>query len=229
MNGITDRIKSHGLWPYVEYLLWFTGIVCVGLYLSVVTVRQASSQVEIERFLATAKSEHNPDSAPPGRLARLPVLEHDKSLWSQQRIKAYASSADQDIPRIVKGVLSIPSLGLQAPVYEGISDWALNRGLGWIPGTAPIGASGNVGIAGHRDSFFRVLKDISKEDIIEVVGTESTIRYRVTDTWIVEPEAVHVLDDTNQPTLTLVTCYPFYYVGNAPRRFIVRAAIIDNP
>jgi len=100
----------------------------------------------------------------------------------------------------------------------------LRRGAGHIPETAQPGDPGNVGIAAHRDSFFRGLKDVRKNDIIRLETLEGTYRYRVDWTRIVTPEDTAVLDATANPALTLVTCYPFYYVGSAPKRFIVRAS-----
>ena len=87
---------------------------------------------------------------------------------------------------------------------------------------------GNVGIAGHRDSFFHPLKNIGKNDIITFTTPEGTYRYQVEWTRIVAPEDTEVLADGATPELTLVTCYPFYYVGSAPQRFIVRAQRIDD-
>jgi sortase A len=122
------------------------------------------------------------------------------------------------------GRLEIPRLGVSAIVLEGVEARTLRRGLGHIPGTEFPFQGGNVGIAGHRDSFFRPLKDIGKNDIIELTTPRGTFRYAVEWTRIVKPDDTEVLaPDPGQPSLTLVTCYPFYYVGSAPKRFIVRA------
>lgn len=147
----------------------------------------------------------------------------DQSLWAKHRIAAYrASLAASATPA---GVLVVPKIGLRVAVFEGTDELDLNRGVGHIEGTAPLGASGNVGLAGHRDGFFRGLKDIAPGDELEVQSLAGTIRYRVTETLIVSPEDVYVLDPTDGATLTLVTCYPFYIVGDAPQRFIVKAAL----
>jgi sortase A len=132
------------------------------------------------------------------------------------------------------GRLEVPRLGLSTIVLEGVEDRTLRRGAGHIPGTAlpnPAGTAGtlgNVGIAGHRDSFFRPLKDIGKNDIITLATPGGSYRYRVEWTRIVPPEDISVLADAGAPALTLVTCYPFYYVGSAPERFIVRAQRIGD-
>lgn len=126
------------------------------------------------------------------------------------------------------GRIEIPRIGVSAIVLEGVGNKTLRRGVGHIPETALPAADGNVGLAGHRDSFFRELKDIRKNDIITLKTLDGTFQYRVEWTQVVDPEDTHVLTDTGEPALTLVTCYPFYYVGSAPRRFIVRAERIDR-
>jgi len=121
------------------------------------------------------------------------------------------------------GRIAIPRLDVSTIVLEGVDATTLLRGAGHIPETALPGDHGNVGIAAHRDSFFRALKDIRKNDTIRLETMEGTFRYRVDWTRVVTPEDTAVLDDTGAPALTLVTCYPFSYVGSAPNRFIVRA------
>ena len=121
------------------------------------------------------------------------------------------------------GRIAIPRLDVSTIVLEGVDETTLRRGAGHIPETALPGDRGNVGIAAHRDSFFRALKDIRKNDIVRLETLEGTYRYRVDWTRIVAPDETAVLGDTGGAALTLVTCYPFYYVGSAPNRFIVRA------
>src|SRR6185503_10765300 len=109
-------------------------------------------------------------------------------------------------------------------------DRTLDRAVGYIEGTAQPGTDGNLGIAGHRDGFFRGLKDITAGDAIELDTIQGTDVYRVERTWVVGPEEVSVLDPTSERALTLVTCYPFYFIGSAPQRFIVRAVrIAERP
>ncbi len=121
------------------------------------------------------------------------------------------------------GRLEIPRLGLEVIVAAGVDGKTLRRAAGHIPGTALPGEAGNVGIAGHRDSFFRPLKDIATGDQVVLTTPYGTFLYEVESTRIVGPRQVDVLDPTPEPALTLVTCYPFYYVGSAPKRFIVHA------
>jgi sortase A len=125
------------------------------------------------------------------------------------------------------GRLEIPRLNVTAMVREGADGKTLRRAVGHIPGTALPGEAGNVALAGHRDTFFRALRDIRKDDTIQFETESGIYRYQVESTEIVGPRDVGVLAASNQDTLTLVTCYPFYYVGSAPKRFIVRAAQVE--
>jgi sortase A len=125
----------------------------------------------------------------------------------------------------VLGELEIPRLGIDAIVLEGDTSGILRRAAGHIPGTAfPDNFGGNVGVAAHRDTYFRPLRFIHAGDLIILKTPAGSYHYYVQSTHIVEPDDVAVLGNTKQSTLTLVTCYPFYFVGPAPHRFVVRAA-----
>jgi sortase A len=121
------------------------------------------------------------------------------------------------------GRLEIPRLGLSVVVGQGMDGATLRRAAGHIAGTALPGRSGNVGIAGHRDTLFRPLRNIQQGDLIKLTTLQEEYRYRVVSATIVSPADVTVLDSDGSDVLTLVTCYPFYFVGPAPDRFIVRA------
>lgn len=121
------------------------------------------------------------------------------------------------------GRMEILRLGVSVAVVEGAGEVALRRAAGHIEGTALPGESGNVGIAGHRDSFFRPLKNIQRDDVIVLTTSRGQFRYRVVSTQVVSPADVAVLSPDGTEVLTLVTCYPFYFIGAAPSRFIVRA------
>jgi len=129
---------------------------------------------------------------------------------------------------VVIALLRIPGIALEVPVYQGTAERILRLGAGLVEGTAMPGSHGNVGIAAHRDQHFRGLKDVSVGDLIELGTMDRTQLYRVASLSVVDPGDVHVLDDTGESVLTLVTCYPFYFVGNAPQRFIVRALPADG-
>jgi len=122
-------------------------------------------------------------------------------------------------------VLRIPKLNLEVPVLEGTDAITLNRGVGRIRGTALLGQNGNIAIAGHRDGFFHGLKDIHAGDRIELRSAQRTDIYIVDRTVIVDPNDVSVLENGAAPALTLVTCYPFHYIGPAPRRFVIKASL----
>lgn len=175
--------------------------------------RNTASDAAIKRFYADAWRSQGSTSA-----AGVDFRE-----WSPQRIAAYKDSlsAKKDLPL---AILRIPKVNLEVPVFSDTDELTLNRGAGWIVGTAQIGQPGNIGIAGHRDGFFRGLKDVGRDDVIELVLPGRTDQYIINNIQIVSPEDVFVLDATQAPTLTLVTCYPFYFVGSAPLRYIVTAS-----
>jgi len=151
----------------------------------------------------------------------------DQSLWSPARVSAWREAL-REPTTVPLGVLRIPKIRLEVPVLPGTADVTLDRAVGHVEGTAPPGTDGNSGIAGHRDGFFRGLKDIVRGDMIELDTLQGKVLYRVEQTWVVNPEDVSVLDQTPSRTLTLITCYPFYFVGSAPQRFIVRAVGVGN-
>jgi sortase A len=124
--------------------------------------------------------------------------------------------------------LEIPRLNLSVVVLEGVGDNILEVGAGHVPQTSLPGKSGNVGIAAHRDTFFRPLRNIQRNDVIRVTTTAGVFDYAVEWTRVVKPTDVEVLNPTEKPSLTLITCYPFHYVGSAPDRFIVRGRLIST-
>ncbi len=146
----------------------------------------------------------------------------DTSLWSPERVVRYREVAKQKFDPPV-AVLRIPRLRLEAAVFTGSDAHTLDHGLGWIPGTAKPGSTGNTGIAGHRDSFFRRLKDIALDDRIELRTSDGVQTFVVRGLEVVTPSHVEVLAPARDAVLTLVTCYPFYTVGDAPERLIVHA------
>jgi sortase A len=127
------------------------------------------------------------------------------------------------------GWLEIPRIKLSAAVVHGDTDELLKTAIGHLPDTPLPWTGGNSALAGHRDSFFRPLRDVRRDDRVHLETPHGDFEYRVHETLIVEPEDVWVLDSAPAAMLTLITCYPFEYVGNAPRRFIVRAARVQSP
>ena len=128
----------------------------------------------------------------------------------------------------VLGQMEIGSIGLEGMVLEGVGSRTLRRAVGHVPGTALPGEQGNMGIAGHRDTFFRGLRNIRKDDEITLTTLAGAYHYRVDSIRVVGPWDTKVLHDSGGSVLTLVTCYPFYFVGPAPKRFIVRARKIPG-
>jgi sortase A len=183
------------------------------------------SRAAIARF----EAENATSVAPTPFIAVDPILSSkiDFRLWSVKRIEAYEDSLTKktDMPL---AILRIPKIALEVPVFNDTDDLTLNRGVGRILGTAQIGRPGNLGIAGHRDGFFRGLKDIGPGDNIEIVRPGGIDRYAVSQVQIVTPADTYVLKSVSKPTLTLVTCFPFYYVGSAPKRYVVTAAIENS-
>lgn len=213
--------KRRASWVrFIERCLLTLGFILLGFYVlaridGVIALHAALSNfAEEQRLAGTGSGDAN-------RLPSGDSLHTDYSLWSEQRIKAYKNSLSRRTHPLA--VLKIPKLRLEAPVLEGIDDLTLNSGVGRIPGTALPGQYGNIGIAGHRDGFFRGLKDIAKGDTIELVSLRRTDIYVVDKIYITQPEDVNVLRAGPKPELTLVTCYPFYYMGSAPQRYIVQA------
>ena len=192
-----------------ELAFWLTGFACLGVYM----VAQAQSNqaqndaiAQIERPVLASQF-------------RLPDMTH----WSKKRIESYDSSdANAQSPL---GVLSIPAIHVRVAVFNGTSDRLLDLGAGRVPGTARTAGDGNLAIAAHRDGFFRGLKDIEVGDELSFTSKQGTHNYTVMELSIVDPTDISVLESTVNPTITLITCYPFYFVGSAPQRFIVRAEL----
>jgi sortase A len=150
-----------------------------------------------------------------------PARNPDYSLWSNRSTKLHQASLRKPVESLA--VLRIPALHLEVPVLEGTDEVTLNRGVGRIAGTSLPGQGGNIGVAGHRDGFFRSLKDIRTGDAIELVTMSGTDVFVVDRIRITGPTDVSVLRPRAKHSLTLVTCYPFYFVGPAPSRYVVEA------
>jgi LPXTG-site transpeptidase (sortase) family protein len=178
-----------------------------------------------------ANSANSTKTVDGGRLLRdmvyAPEIVPEGKGWSADRLRDF-KRAPSPATGSVLGRLEIPSLDLSVMLVQGTDAWTLNRAVGHIEGTALPGRNGNIGIAGHRDGFFRPLKDIKRNDTITLTTLYGRFTYRVDAIKIVKPEDVKVLSPTAAPTLTLVTCYPFYYVGDAPNRYVVTAELVKS-
>lgn len=194
------RTRTDSVFRFLERLLLVVGLALVGYYVYVTVethLYQAMENRELDAILSSA-----PPSAP---LSRRPP----------------------PAPGSMLGRIEIPRLEVSAVIRAGTDARTLQLAVGHIGGTALPGESGNIGLAGHRDTFFRRLRNIRADDEIRLVTPEGTFRFEVAETQIVSPKDTWVLNPTPQATLTLVTCYPFTYIGSAPDRFIVRATATE--
>ena len=198
--------------PAVGWRRWVSraliafGVACLIFY-SVVTVRawryQRAAKSQVEQMISIER--------PPAARERVPDV--SKPLETGEII----------------GRVDIPRLKLSAAVAEGDDDKTLGKAVGHLPDTPlPWHRRGNVALAAHRDGLFRPLEGIRLDDDIRIVTSRGEFHYRVTKTHIVDPDDVWVIAPTDTPTITLITCYPFSFVGNAPRRFIVKAELVGH-
>ena len=199
-------MRLPSLW--LERASWIVGITLLSMYGGMRLWAEESRANAVEQY----------------RLATVPTA--DQSLWSPQRVAAYAAAQKAgDAPQ---ALLRIPMLTLEVPVYGDSSDFNLDRGAGHIPGTTDLLEAGNIGIAAHRDGFFRKLKDVKLGMDIFIDHGGRTLRYSIVEISVVLPEEAAVLAPTEKPSVTLVTCYPFYFVGSAPKRYIVRGELDET-
>lgn len=209
MGFVQSPRRANRLLLTVEILAWVGGFVCLVYVGAQYIDGTRGSREALERFTELKATQDR-------------IVAPDLTLWSPQRIAAWQNTLA--LPRAVPlAVLRIPRIHLEVPVLDGTDEVTLNRGAGHIEETARPGTAGNSGIAGHRDGFFRGLKDVAIGDAIELETLQEKQIYRIEQSWVVNPEDVWVLDSTPAQSITLVTCYPFYFVGSAPERYIVRA------
>ncbi|HKA14349.1 MAG TPA: class D sortase [Myxococcota bacterium] len=198
-----------------EYTLALVGGVCLIAYGGACARASLTQQRESAAF----------DEALRARQARLQQqIESEapnRSEWSPARVAAYEASLDKPVRAI--GRLEIPDVDLSVMVLEGTDASTLDRAVGHIPGTARPGEPGNLAIAGHRDGYFRGLRHVQTGDAISLTTLEGVAHYRVDKIEVVKPGRTDVLAPSASATLTLVTCYPFYHIGDAPSRYIVHA------
>ncbi len=206
----------------LERVLLFCGMLLISVYIASRLYGEMYSRSSLQSFWASQAAAQTAGETNPRSQSSQP----DFRLWSEKRIQKYQASLLAKVPPPL-GVIEIPSLGLQVAILEGTEDLTLDRGVGHIAGTASPGESGNIGIAGHRDGFFRGLKDIHVGDTVDIQSQQGNSHYRVDEIQIVSPDEVSVLDPRTKPSLTLVTCYPFYFVGSAPSRYIVHATLAN--
>lgn len=209
---------------HIERLLLVVGAMLLMFWAGAKVHEIVLSRAAVRQFESLEQPAVNISAGNPAPALALPKPSFVS--WSEKRIQDYEESLDRHLAPPM-ALLRINRIHVEAPVLDGTDDLTLNRGVGHIKGTALPGETGNVGIAGHRDGFFRGLKDIKLGDRIDLEEPDGTETYFVDYLTIVDPRDVSVLQSDNSPALTLVTCYPFYYIGSAPQRFIVHAARVS--
>ena len=215
IHGPEPLVRSNP-WRFPQLMFLIIGLLAMGLAAYNYAARyvyQAYENREFDRALSAHGSDHGPAQGV------VPSPPHSAAVQPQ-------STAS---PRALIGRIAIPRLGISAMIKEGIDYRTLGLAVGHIPSTAMPGETGNVGLAGHRDNLFRGLKDVARDDEITLTTLDNTYTYRVASFRVVNPEEVSVLAPRpGEKTLTLITCYPFYFVGHAPKRFVVRAVQITG-
>lgn len=200
-----------------RYAFLIVGILALGYCAFVLLDTELYQAYETWRFQNARKDVKQSSSIEQPSLSPQPPVVADADRVRLARLGAAGPEGS------AVGRIEISTLGLAAMILEGVGQRTLRRAVGHIPGTALPGEQGNVAIAGHRDTFFRSLRDIRQDAEITLTTLHGSYRYRVESTRVVEPEAIEVLADSGDAVLTLVTCYPFDFIGPAPKRFIVRA------
>ncbi len=221
---------------YANYL---AGALCIAFFGSQVAMGEVQRSSDIKDFElgtatihASAASDANSEASSDEHLGqvsfdRTVTGSPDMSLWAPQRVLDYQTGVSGDVPAAL-GVLEVPSVGLKVPVYPSDSELNMDRGAGVIDGMSYPHEGGNIGIAGHRDGYFRALKDVQPGDKLLLQTIQGPKQFVIDATQIIDIEDTWVLKDTRQQKVTLVTCYPFYFVGHAPQRFVVTASL-DTP
>lgn len=228
----------------VEIACWVAGIAMVVLYFGARTVGEIERKQGIEAF-AEARAATIPAIPPfvtpgpfewelvepittpvaftPVSISHVADVPADGGVTSPALPSEWSAELPAGAESMPIALLSIARVGLRVPVFADTSARNLYRGAGWVEGTAAPDEVGNIAIAAHRDGYFRVLKDVALGDVLVLESMAQERNYRVTEISIVDPDDISSLLATETAAVTLVTCYPFYFVGHAPQRYIVRA------
>jgi len=160
-------------------------------------------------------------------LSALAIGPPDRSDWSAAVARNYEQQRST-YAALPQAVLRIPAIAIEAEIFDNTDRRSLDLGVGRISGTATPGGPGNVGLAGHRDGYFRRLKNLKPGQTIQIFTRNGRWDYEVERIQVVDPSEVGVLAPTSRPSVTLVTCYPFYFLGSAPWRYVVQAHLISQ-
>lgn len=203
-----SRIPTHSFWRWSERALFAAGLILLG-YVALIAFQARLYEFRAQQYL---------DSVALSGLKQ-----------PQAPLRERASIESLLLDGAILGRMEIPRLKVSAAVLQGTKARTLRLGVGHINGTALPGEPGNSAIAGHRDTFFRALKNIHPNDEIDISTAAGLSQYQVDWAKVVRPNDLTVLDPSNGSALTLVTCYPFNYFGAAPDRFVVRAHLREFP
>ncbi len=222
-----------------EYICWALAMLCIMPLAAAVGSRMlyanAADHIEIglaadadERELPGLKAASASDAKATDATAAdaTAAIEPDQSLWARGRRAAFKRFTESG-GLAIAAVLRIPQLETTIPVFKGTTETAMTLGAGHLSDTAALTGDGNIALSSHRDGAFRILKDVNKGDAITLDTSAGVRTFIVKKLLIVEPSEVSVLAPTSTTTLTLITCHPFYFVGNAPRRYIVQAELTN--
>lgn len=211
MSGGTGKLA-------IELVSWAIGILLIALYFGATIGFESQRREGIELFTqAQAEASSSFASSSPATTS-IQIVEQEAAPHAPDTT---------EVDSLPVALLRMPGVDLEVPVFGDISERNLSRGAGWIPGTALPNDGGNMAIAAHRDQYFRVLKDVEIGDLLELESLSGAQNYKVTSLTIVEPDDLWPLDPAEAATVTLVTCYPFYFIGAAPQRYIVQAVAVD--
>ena len=207
------------IWRWLEWALIVAGLLLLTVY--------GAARIEADLAARSLMEQFHTEALPVDRSTPLLPPDHGQpGDFGGVRTRELAVVDDKTQGQLAPlAIVRIPAIHLTAPLLEGTDALTLNHALGRIRGTGRLGEPGNIGIAGHRDGLLRGLKDIQIGDVIQLAGREHTDTYVVEQTRIVDPRDVDVLKPRALPSLTLVTCYPFYFLGPAPKRFVVTASL----
>lgn len=212
----------------IETSLWLSGLLLIAIFFVDLYRSNLARRESVHEFMVAKEAAQDAALLSSSDFRTVAMLPHPPPRAASDIAPALFDWRLKDASGAV-AVLRIARLDMEVPVHDGTDDAVLAKGAGLVEGTARPGGHGNVAIAAHRDSYFRGLRDVAYGDLIELESFQRKAIYRVSALAVVEPEDVHVLAENGESALTLVTCYPFQFVGNAPQRYIVRAVATDLP
>lgn len=252
LSGDRRRGRLYGRIGILERALWILAVVCLLPAVTAWAARtvissgmpEAPSAKEVAMVNERAGDTSGPWSPPgafpgldtsPKALSEIGIqttapdwTEPDQALWSPQRRDAFSRLRDALMPPVT-ATLYLPRQGAVIPVFSGETEAHMTLGAAHLTDTAPLDGDGNIALTAHRDGAFRILREVAAGDPVVLQVDDRLRRFTVADTQIVEPDEVSVLAPSDTTSLTLITCYPFYFVGNAPQRFVLRAEADPNP